>query len=220
MHWIEQIHSPGEHATLIDAPHGVIESLLTVPTACRTDYMVFLGHPHSLQGGTMNNKVITTLVRLFKEMQLPSLRINFRGVGQSTGAFDNGQGESDDLLFLVQQWRQCYPQSKIIYAGFSFGSYVTYRAASQSYGALLVSIAPPVNHFNFQEWMPEMPWIIVQGLHDDVVPASMVESFAQARPPIQLLTMPDAGHFFHGQLIILKEQLKHLINITLCDLSC
>jgi uncharacterized protein len=200
--------SPGEHAFLLQGVVGQLEAVLTVPTDVKTDYFAFLGHPHSLQGGSMNNKVVTTLARAFKELGVPSLRFNFRGVGLSEGEYDAGIGESEDLLVLIKRFQNEKPTAKIILAGFSFGSYVTYRAAGVCKPSLLISIAPPVHHYNYHEFDPApYPWLIVQGDVDEVVPVADVVQFAQnSLPPVPVIHFPDTGHFFHGQLIKLKQQ--------------
>lgn len=200
--------SPGEHPLILQGVVGKIEAVLTVPADLNTKFFAFIGHPHSLQGGSMTNKVVTTLARTFRELGIPSLRFNFRGVGQSEGAYDAGIGESEDLLTLINAFKQEQPNTKIILAGFSFGSYVTYRAAGLSNPSLLISIAPPVHHYHYHEFDPApYPWLILQGDADDVVPPAQVIQFAQSStPPIPVIHFPDTGHFFHGKLLDLKDQ--------------
>src|SRR5205085_2607786 len=97
-----KLNTPGEHFFTFVGPVGLLEAALNVPENVDKRYIALLGHPHSLQGGTMNNKVVTTLVRVFKDLGIASLRFNFRGVGQSAGVFDEGIGESDDMLVLAR----------------------------------------------------------------------------------------------------------------------
>ena len=203
----EPLKNPGEHPMFVSGEAGQIELILTVPPQANTRFVAFLGHPHSLQGGTMNNKVVTTLARLFKELNIPSIRFNFRGVGQSAGEYNDGIGESEDMLFLTRKWRQELPDTQFIFAGFSFGSYVAYRAASQFAHQLLITIAPSVQHYNYAEFNPiPTPWIIVQGDEDEVVPAELVVDFA-AQAALPIIRFPGTGHFFHGKLIELKSRL-------------
>ena len=205
---IDQLNSPGEHTLFLEGPVGRIEAILTVPETSYSSYVAFLGHPHSLQGGTMNNKVVTTLARVFKELHIPSLRFNFRGVGQSAGEYDAGVGESEDMLALVALWQQKQPQIQPLFAGFSFGSYVAYRAASQLKSSLLITIAPPVHHYNYLEFSAKPDsWLVIQGDEDEVVPASLVFDFVKDNA-LSLVTFPKTGHFFHGQLIALRDQLS------------
>ncbi len=203
------LNVPGEHRLIFSGVAGPLEAVLDVPERVNEDYLAILGHPHSLQGGTMNNKVVTTLARTFRTLNIPSLRFNFRGVGQSQGVYDAGIGESDDMLVLVHEWLQHRPQTQIFFAGFSFGSYVAYRAAAQHPHRMLITIAPPIHHFNYTEFLtPPCPWWVVQGDEDEVVPAQIVYDFAaQVTPSLPLIRFPDTGHFFHGKLIDLKTRL-------------
>ncbi len=209
----EKLAIPGEHALFLQGAIGKLEAVLTVPEQNHSAFIAFLGHPHSLQGGTMNNKVVTTLTRVFKELGIPSLRFNFRGVGQSEGVYDAGIGESEDMLVLVREWQQEQPERKLIFAGFSFGSYVAYRAAAQSDSKLLITVAPAVHHYNYGEFnSAPYPWLIVQGDEDEVVPPALVFDFAsQAKPEIPVIRFANTGHFFHGKLIELKAQLMEYI---------
>ena len=209
----DKLHIPGDHLFSFQGPMGLLEVALTVPEEVDRRYIAILGHPHSLQGGAMNNKVVTTLARTFKDLQIPSLRFNFRGVGQSAGVYDEGIGESEDMLLLAQQCLREMPDRQLLFAGFSFGSYVAYRAAAQCKHRLLLTIAPPVHHYDYTEFLPHpFPWIVAQGDADDVVPLDCVlDFFADFSPPVPILRFPDTGHFFHGQLIALKSRLIDIL---------
>lgn len=216
----EKLTTPGEYQFSISGQVGQVEAVLTVPEDWDKRHIALLGHPHSLQGGTMNNKVVTTLVRAFKEQHIASIRINFRGVGQSAGVYDEGIGESEDMLLLARLCKQEIPGVKILFAGFSFGSYVVYRAAAQCRHALLVTIAPPVHHYDYTEFSQVPgPWIVAQGNDDEVVPVELVLDFiAQSSADISLLRFADTGHFFHGKLIELKLLLTEAIRAEVKDL--
>lgn len=213
MKFIDKLHNPGEHLLKLEGLVGQLEAVLTIPEHITSSCVAFLGHPHSLQGGTMNNKVVTTMARAFKESGIPSLRFNFRGVGESEGVYDDGLGESEDMSSLVQLWKKEQPEAKLIFAGFSFGSYVAYRAAVRCTGAALITIAPPVHHYDYMEFTPRpSPWLIIQGDADEVVPASLVTDFAQQfRPPLPVIEFVETGHFFHGKLLDLKAKLIEYI---------
>lgn len=212
MHFKEALTIPGEHALTLTGAVGNLESILTVPDHPIPHLGVLLGHPHSLQGGTMQNKVVTTLVRTFKTLGIPSLRFNFRGVGQSEGTYDAGIGESNDMLLLANGWQKADPSVQFIFAGFSFGSYVAYCAARQHPSLLLITIAPPVNHCHYDPFKQPCAWLIVQGDDDEVVPANLVFDFAaKATPDIPVLRFSETGHFFHGKLIELKDRLTEAI---------
>ena len=167
-------------------------------------------HPHSLHGGSMHNKVITTIVKSFQCLGLNTVRFNFRGVGQSEGKYDQGNGEFEDLLAVMDWVQREHPTYSIWLAGFSFGAYIAAKAATQIPIAKLALIAPPVKNFPMHSMLPFLcPWVLVQGDQDDVVPAESVLSWAANRePPPVLVRYPDAGHFFHGQLVELRQGLE------------
>jgi alpha/beta superfamily hydrolase len=170
-------------------------------------------HPHPLHGGTMANKVVTTLARSAHELSVPTLRFNFRGVGTSAGSHDEGRGEVDDALAVIAWGRQRWPSTTLWLAGFSFGGVVALRA-STAHGtgsvARLVTVAPALGR-NFATVddikVPECPWLIVQGDADEVVDASVVIDWASAlQPSPQLVILPGVGHYFHGQLGALQQR--------------
>lgn len=168
-------------------------------------------HPHSLHGGTMQNKVVHTLSRAFRDQGIPSVRFNFRGVGRSDGVYAEGLGETDDLLSVVAWMRQQKPGARMLIAGFSFGGFVAARGARAladqgQTPAGLVLIAPAVVNFDFTGLLPiAAPTLVVQGGEDDVVDAGQVLSWASGLEPApELVQMDAAGHFFHGMLPELK----------------
>lgn len=175
--------------------------------------IAILGHPHSLHGGTMNNKVITTLARACRDKGVPSLRFNFRGVGQSEGTFANGIGESEDVLAIIEQIKLQFPSINIILAGFSFGAYVTYRVASQTEVELLISVAPAVNHGDFCEFAKvPMPWHVLVANGDEIVAKQQILNWHKnVKPAPQLHQFEDASHFFHGKLVPLRLCVKEIL---------
>jgi len=213
MNYTDYLTIPGEHVLTLNGAMGPKEAVLSVPEQALSNYAALIGHPHSLQGGTMNNKVVTTLARIFKEHHIPSLRFNFRGVGHSAGFYDKGIGVSEDMIILAQEWLSFNSQIQLIFAGFSFGSFVTYRAASHFPNSILLSIAPPVHHYNYHELMPKLAaWLLVHGDKDEVVPYEIVAQFAADYPGgLPLLSFKDTTHFFHGKLIELKTRLSEYL---------
>lgn len=213
MPWTDSLAFSGEHRLLLPGIQGSIDAVLSVPETRRSNRIAFLGHPNSLQGGSLNNKVVTTAARACKALGIASLRINFRGVGASQGCYDEGIGESEDLLHLVQAWqKKCADQAAIL-IGFSFGSYVTYRVAAQCKHALLLSISPAVDRHDYQSFSSKpAPWEIIMGEADEVVPYAAVERFAndQALP---LHRYEGAGHFYHGRLIELRETISDILRV-------
>ena len=204
----------GEHAFFFSGAVGQMEAVLTVPQVLCDGTVAVLGHPHSLQGGSMTNKVVTSMARAFRDLGIPSLRFNFRGVGNSAGAYDAGVGESEDMMMLIDLWTRQHPDCRVLLAGFSFGSYVVFRAARLCHPEILITVAPPVHHYDYQDYsiLPEN-WTIFQGDEDEVVPAQLVFDFAAAtNPPLPVIRFADTGHFFHGQLMPLREALMSLVN--------
>jgi uncharacterized protein len=193
----------------IAGPAGHLEVAVAVVNDSTVPFTGVICHPHPVFGGTMNNKVVTTLARTFTLMGISSIRFNFRGVGESEGSFAEGVGESEDLLAVLSWLREVRPNHQIILAGFSFGAYVATRVASQWPAKQLITIAPPVNHFDFDSLtLPNYPWLVVQGGDDTVVPEANVLAWVNKQSiPIDLITLPGAGHFFHGRLVELRERL-------------
>ncbi len=168
---------------------------------------VLICHPHPLYGGTMENKVVTTLFRAFAGLNTNVVRFNYRGVGKSEGSYGEALGETEDLLTVFNWVKSVEPETDIWLAGFSFGSYVATRAAQSVQAKQLLTVAPAVEHFDFDSiTYPECPWLVIQGTEDEVVPPDLVYQWIdkQSNPPA-LVKVSDTGHFFHKKLIQLKE---------------
>lgn len=166
-----------------------------------------LCHPHPLFGGTLDNKVVTTLARALHDSGIPTVRFNFRGVGASEGVFDAGRGETDDARAVLDWGASRWPNCKPVIAGFSFGAYVALRLTQNVGVARLITVAPPVSSFDFSGLRaPSCPWMVVQGDADDVVDPQKVLDWAKAlQPQPRLMVMRGAGHFFHGRLHELRK---------------
>lgn len=159
----------------------------------------------------MHNKVVTMLERSLRESGLATVAFNFRGVGASQGTYDDGRGETDDLLAVAAWVQRTRPDDVLWLAGFSFGSYVAARAASQLPVRLMISVAPPVSRWDFAHLAhPLCPWLVIQGEADEVVDPEAVYAWvaAQAEPPM-LVRMPETGHFFHRRLMDLRGAVKN-----------
>ncbi|MES2998008.1 MAG: alpha/beta fold hydrolase [Pseudomonadota bacterium] len=196
---------------LLEGPIGQLEVLTTTPESPRNPPVIaVICHPHPLFGGNLNNKVIYTLARSFQIMGLRTLRFNFRGVGKSQGQYDHGNGETDDLLTLLQWLKITCPDHAIWLAGFSFGAYVAARSAKKWPVEQIVCIAPPIENFPFTTLHPfPCPWLLIQGDKDEIVSPtavfSWIESLETNSP--HLIIIKGASHFFHGHLIELREHL-------------
>jgi alpha/beta superfamily hydrolase len=193
----------GRLETVVEVPEGV-----TAPAA-----FLVVCHPHPQHGGTMDNKVVTTLARTAREIGVPTMRFNYRGVGASEGGFDEGRGETQDALTVVERGRELWPDAVLWLAGFSFGGVVALRASTtRGVGKVdrLLTVAPALGS-NYsaprQIQVPTCPWLIVQGDADDVVDPQLAEQWsALLEPPPQVVLLPGVGHFFHGKLNELQQQ--------------
>jgi alpha/beta superfamily hydrolase len=191
--------NPQTRRQAVAGPAGAIECAVDAPEAVRG--VAVLCHPHPLHGGTMDNKVVQTLARAFVQLGYRAVRFNFRGIGASAGAWDEGRGEVDDALAVLAAFRE--GGLPLALGGFSFGGYVASQAAARTPDIeRVVLIAPAV--VNFQAAPVSQHSIVVHGEADDVVPLAAV--FDWARPQsLPVTVIPGAGHFFHGQLPLLKQ---------------
>ena len=190
---------------LVDGPVGAIDVALNDPGPTRRG-IALIAHPHPLQGGTRDNKVVTSLARAFFALGYCAARPNFRGVGASEGIYDQGIGEADDLVVLVEHLRKHLGDLPVLLAGFSFGAYVQTRVVRQLAAERLALIAPAVNRFS-AESVPE-DTLVVHGDQDDVVPLASV--LAWARPQdLPVVVIPGGEHFFHGRLGQLQKIVTH-----------
>ena len=190
----------------ITGPVGPIEALIEQPPGARAGIVAICCHPHPLFGGTMQNKVVHTLARAAQDQGVTSLRFNFRGVGGTGGSHDNGLGESDDAAAVADWCRRELGAGNLWVLGFSFGCYVAFRLALARDARLLVTVAPPVQRFDFARLeIPRCPWLLAQGEADDVVNHESVLGWARSLDPApQVEILPGAGHFFHGRLTVLR----------------
>jgi alpha/beta superfamily hydrolase len=205
---------------VIQGPAGQLEVVIEDPVGAPRGLAV-VAHPHPLMGGTMDNKVVHTLVRAFVLSGWRAVRFNFRGVGHSAGAWDEGRGESDDMLAVIaaQQAESTMQGLPLALAGFSFGGFVAACTharlveAAEADPALsapqqLVLVSPATTRFE----VPNVPahTLVVEGEQDDVVPLASILDWARPQS-LPVTVVPGTGHFFHGQLPTLRETvLRHL----------
>ena len=186
----------GELQCAIDEPSA---SGLTTPRG-----LALVCHPHPLHGGTLDNKVVQTLARAFVQLGWRAVRFNFRGVGTSQGAWDEGRGEVDDALAVVQALRE--PAQPLVVAGFSFGAYVASQVAARLQGPeaaqRVVLVGPAVQNFPVAP-VPQDS-LVIHGESDEVVSLSSVLDWARPHT-LPVTVVPGTGHFFHGQLPLLKS---------------
>lgn len=201
-------------ALFLRGPAGKLECITDVPAATEARAAtIIICHPHPQFGGTMNNKVVTIMERSLRELGLNTVRFNFRGAGASEGEYDEGFGETDDLLAVAAWVRRTRPTDVLWLGGFSFGSYITLRAAKDLQPALLISIAPPARRYAFAQLQhPRCPWLVIQGDEDDIVSVEDVRQWVQSTEPRpDLVVMEHAGHFFHRRLMDLRDLLQERV---------
>jgi len=190
----------------IPGPSGDIEGIVDCAVGDPQGGAVIC-HPHPLYGGTMQNKVVHTLAKSLTASNRTAVRFNFRGVGVSKGEYDEGAGETDDALAVIDWLASHQTGLPMILAGFSFGSFVALQAAAQAKPAALITVAPPVRMFDFKNLsFIGCPWLLIQGDEDEVVDANSVVNWVRSlENPPQLEIMHGASHFFHGKLLDLRS---------------
>lgn len=197
---------------LLPGPAGLLEVAVDVPAAnTMRNAVAIICHPHPLHGGSLHNKVVTIIDRSLRELGVATVRFNFRGVGESQGQFDEGRGETLDLLAVAAWVGKVRPDAELWLAGFSFGAYVALLGARHLPVRQMLSIAPPVERWDFSPVLaPDCPWLVVQGEADDIVDPAAVKRWIEALPnKPNLVLMPDTGHFFHRRLMDLRGAIKN-----------
>lgn len=196
----------------IPGPAGPLEALVEDPGG-EPAALAVVCHPHPLYQGTMRNKVVHTVARSANRLGAPAVRFNFRGVGASDGAWDEGRGETEDALAVIEWARTRWPGLPLWLAGFSFGAFVALTAAPRARPAALVTVAPPVQRFPVGEAAePGVPWLVVQGQADELVDWQVVAAWARARRNVPALALlPETSHFFHGRLGELQETVQDFL---------
>ena len=191
---------------LLAGPSGPLEVALDVPAdAAPALGLAVVCHPHPLHGGTLDNKVVQTLARAFVHSGWRVLRLNYRGVGQSAGTWDEGRGETDDVQHALLSLAD--PQEPLLLAGFSFGGFVAAQLAQRLAGSgravrRLVLVAPATGNFAVPPVAADT--LVVHGEADEVVPLQATLDWARPQA-LPVTVLPGVGHFFHGQLPLLKS---------------
>lgn len=199
-----------ETEVFIDGPQGQLEALyLEVADATG---IALICHPNPVQGGTMLNKVVSTLQRTVRDAGLITLRFNYRGVGKSAGSHDMGTGEVDDAQAAAAWLRSRHPELPLTLLGFSFGGFVaaTLGGRLEAQGeavARLFMIAPAVMRIASQDGLPQGGTLaLIQPETDEVVDPQLVYQWSERlQRPHELLKVAECGHFFHGKLTDLKD---------------
>lgn len=197
----------------LQGPSGAIEALRDAPASGPIRGTAVIAHPHPLFGGTMQNKVVQTLARAFVQCGWQAVRFNFRGVGATAGTYDEGRGEAEDMLAVIEQ---AAPSGPLALAGFSFGAFVTSHVARSLTPdrALdkLVLVGTAASRFDVAPVAPELhdKTLVLHGEQDDTVPLASVMDWARPQS-LPVTVIPGVEHFFHGQLPLLKSLVaRHL----------
>lgn len=199
-------------------PAGVLEGATDRVADVSPVFACLVCHPHPLQQGTMQNKVVTTVSRTAARHGGIGVRFNYRGVGASEGEYDGNRGELEDALAAITHVRATpeWAQLPIVIAGFSFGGAIAYRAALETNAPALITVAPAHQRIPDDAAGALPAWLLVQGVDDEVIPADGVLQWARQHDPLpSIATFEETGHFFHGRL----TQLSATISAYLSDLS-
>ncbi len=197
----------------LDGPVGRLEAVLELPVDASPVGSAVVCHPHPQHGGTLHNKVAHTLARAFVRMGYAAVRFNFRGTEMSEGEFDDGNGELDDALAVVDWMRARSPGLPLWVSGFSFGAAIAVKAAVATEINGLISVAPAIDRFaSGLVSQPECPWLIVQGDQDELVDIEETVTWVDGLDPgPELLIVPGGEHFFHGRLVELRDAVSEFV---------
>jgi len=181
------------------------------------DFLIIC-HPHPLFGGTMDNKVVTTAAKTYLDAGINVIRFNYRGVDESEGQYGDMEGEVEDAKAIFNWINNQYTVTRLFLAGFSFGSYIAAKLAKdlseQGIGHRhLLMIAPSVDNSPFDQAIPLVSaCTVIMGQQDEVVSFESVKSWVSVQESdIKLIALPEASHFFHRQLIVMREQIKSVL---------
>ncbi|MGH9966676.1 MAG: alpha/beta hydrolase [Pyrinomonadaceae bacterium] len=200
----------------VPVEHGRLEAILKLPHTSPPRGVALVLHPHPLGGGTMHNKVVFRAASALNDAGLITLRINFRGVGQSTGQHDEGRGELDDVRAGLSYLADNYPNLNVTLCGFSFGARAGLEVGTaDNRVAHLISIGTPVDKYDFSFLKGcRKPLLFVHGDRDEFGDIDRLRSLVeqlQRDAPVQLSVIEGAGHFFEGHLYELKSAITDWI---------
>ncbi len=201
--------------TMIEGPAGRIETDINDPGGARRG-IALIAHPNPVQGGTKDNKVVTTLAKTFFALGYVTARPNFRGVGATEGRHDEGRGETDDLLAVAGHLKRQHGELPLVLAGFSFGSFVQTRVAKRLKAERMVLVGPAVSRFPAETVPPET--LVIHGERDDVVPLAAVLDWARPQG-LPVVVVPGGEHFFHGRLNLLSDIIVRYFGHPAADTS-
>jgi len=201
----------------VKGPAGALEALLDKPKAGHAPRAAAVfAHPLPTEGGTMHTKAVYQGAKALARIGVPVLRFNFRGVGRSAGAWDEGRGEAEDFRAALDYMAARYPGLPLWAAGFSFGSWIALeQGAVDDRVKLLIGIAPPVEDRGYEfpnTLASEKPKFLIQGEEDEICPIGALRRFyARLKEPKELVVIPDADHLFEGKTQEVGEAIEDLL---------
>ena len=199
-----------ENPVMIDGPVGALEALHLPVADARGIALVC--HPNPSQGGTMLNKVVSTLQRTARDSGLATLRFNYRGTGKSAGEHDMHSGEVDDAQAALEWLQEQHPDLPVHLFGFSFGGFVAGSLSGrlEQAGVAVAQVflvAPAAMRFDQQHAIAQHTTLtVIQPEEDEVIDPELVYRWSNSlSTPHSLLKVAECGHFFHGRLPELKQ---------------
>ena len=196
----------------IQGPAGRLEAILDEPPAVRA--AVVFAHPHPQYGGTMHTKVVYQGAKALARIGCAVLRFNFRGVGMSEGAWDEGRGEMADFRAGLDVMRTRYPDVPLWVAGMSFGAWIALSAGAEDERVTtLVGIAPPLSRYDFEKACASgKPKFFIQGEADELCPLKEMYAFySRCSDPKELVVIDAADHLFDGKVLEVGEAIEDLL---------
>ncbi|HXZ52654.1 MAG TPA: alpha/beta fold hydrolase [Burkholderiales bacterium] len=190
---------------LVAGPAGRLECAIDAPDG-EASGIALIAHPHPQFGGTLDNKVVQTLARAFVELGCVALRPNFRGVGASESAYDEGRGEVEDLAAALEWGRREFGALPVALAGFSFGAAMQARLAARATPQRVALVGVAVGSFEVPPVPPDT--LVIHGEHDETVPLAAVLDWARPQE-LPVVVVPGADHFFHRKLPVLRAIVRH-----------
>ena len=216
--------NPHTQQRALQGPAGSLQALVDMPALAAGQGLVgvvVIAHPHPLFGGTMDNKVVQTLARAFVQAGWTAVRFNFRGVSASEGTYDEGRGELQDLLAVIGHFSPAATeQGALALAGFSFGAFVTSHAVQALHPVRridrLVLVGTAAGRFQVAELPKELhaKTLVLHGEEDDTVPLKAALDWARPQN-LPVVVLPGVGHFFHGQLPLLRDLVARHVALPL-----
>lgn len=193
--------------TFIDGPLGSLEAIYQAPAKPGLPHVIVC-HPHPLHDGSMHNKVVTTTANAAHIAGMGSLRFNYRGVGKSQGTYGHISGEVDDAIAVFHWLRSHQKNPTVFCAGFSFGAFIASTLFIESEAKDLVCIAPSINHMPYETLSHQvLSGLVIQGNQDNIVDPLASINWAKSKK-LPCAQVEQSGHFFHGQLPVLRDILS------------